>query len=437
MTLLFLMGCDPTDESGEAGLDLQLSVNAAVGSVVELAVQGEEASTLQITYGVGEERNHHVTVPVAAAAHAVHLYGLPYGYEVGVTVEATTTAGAKTTGTATISTDGLPSDFPGHTSGGEITAWTDSYAVLNTAGSANYAFILDGAGRVVWSWKIELQPDEALMRALLGTDGETMYLVVAGRSEETAPLSRVVKVPLHGADVETWEWPHLDHDIVDLGGGSLAGIQRVIQDGLQGDAVVERDAAGQFTTLYSTWEDPQLGEPKSNSAENTWTHMESLDWEESTGLLSFQTYLTDQFVRFNRADGVPVLHLYGEGSDYAPAEGETALHVAHQFEVLGPDHFLHFENGGRERNASRAVEYQLDEASMTYREVWSHTSEPPLYVYIKGDVKRFDDGSTQILWATAGRLEDVNASGEVDWWLQLDLGAVFTYVQHVGALGAN
>ena len=87
MTLLFLMGCDPADESGEAGLDLQLGVNAAVGSVVELAVQSEEASTLQITYGVGEERNHSVTVPVAAAAHAVHLYGLPYGYEVGVTVE--------------------------------------------------------------------------------------------------------------------------------------------------------------------------------------------------------------------------------------------------------------------------------------------------------------------------------------------------------------
>lgn len=165
--------------------------------------------------------------------------------------------------------------------------------------------------------------------------------------------------------------------------------------------------------------------------------MESLDWEESTGLLSFQTYLTDQFVRFSRADGVPVLHLYGEGSDYTPADGETALHVAHQFEVLGPDHFLHFENGGRERNASRAVEYELDAASMTYREVWSHTSDPPLYVYIKGDVKRFDDGSTQILWATAGRLEDVNASGAVDWWLQLDLGAVFTYVQHVSALGAT
>jgi hypothetical protein len=437
MMLSLLFACATDGDTSAAGVDLSLSLNEAVGSVVKLEVTSPEPTTLVVTYGVGEERNRSLTVTVPATEHQLNLYGLPYGYEVGVTVESTTAGGEAASGTANITTDGLPSDFPGFAVGGEIRAWKDGYAVLNTAGSANYAFILDGEGRVVWAWKVELPSDEALMRALVGDDGETVYLVIAGRSEEKGPLSRVLKVPLHGGSEEAWDWPWLDHDIVDLGDGALAGIQRVAVDGLQGDAVVERDADGNFRTLYSTWDDPQLGEPQSNSAENSWTHMESLDWDAETGLLSFQTYLTHQFVRFGRDDGVPVLHLYGEGSDYAPAEGVTPLHVAHQFQVLSPTRFLHFENGSRERSASRAVEFELDETDMTYREVWSHTSDPPLYVSIKGDVTRFDDGSTQVLWATAGRIEDVNPAGTVDWWLQLDLGAVLTYVQHVDGLGAH
>jgi hypothetical protein len=435
--LLFWLSsaCTAEGDSASDGLELTLAVNAYVGSVVDLTVSTERASTLSVEFGVGEERDHHVESATASTSHALHLYGLPYGNTIGVTATVTDANGVATTSTATVDTTGLPSDFPSFSTGGEVTAWSGAYAVMNTAGSADYAFILDAGGRVVWAWQVDLAPNEALMRARLAEDGETMLLIIAGRSEDTAPQSRLLRVPLYGGAEESLVWPFLDHDVVDLGDGALAGITRTLQDGLQGDAILERDANGSFRTVYSTWDDPQLGEPVANSPENTWTHMESLDWDPATDLFTFQTYLTDQFVRVRRSDGEPVLHLYGEGSDYAPADGETALHVAHQFEVLSPTRFLHFENGGRERSASRAVEFELDEVTMTYREVWSHMSDPPIYVYVKGDVKRFADGTTRVLWATAGRLEDVGPAGTVDWWLQLDLGAVFTYVQHVESLG--
>ncbi len=436
--LLFTLGaCAPDGDSLGDALDLVVAANERVGSVVELGVTTEEPTTLEVLWGVGERRDHSLVVANAATSHQLHLYGLPYGVGAGVSVTATAADGTTSAGAATLETGHLPSNFPGFSTGGAVTAWSDGYALLNTAGSANYAFILDGEGRVVWAWEVELGPQEQLMRALLGNDGETMYLLVAGRSAEAAPKSRVLQVPLHGGSETSLSWPWLDHDIVDLDEGTLGGIVRVQQGELWGDAVVERNAAGEFRTAYSTWDDPQLGDPVANSPENTWTHMESLDWDADAGLFTFQTYLTDQFVRVRRSDGEPVLHLYGEGSDYTPAEGETPLHVAHQFEVLSPTRFLHFENGGTERSASRAVEFEIDDATHTYREVWSHTSDPPLYVYIKGDVRRFADGTTQVIWATAGRIEDVNAAGEVDWWLQLDLGAVFTYVQHIEQLGAN
>jgi hypothetical protein len=437
LALLLLPACDPaTDTSGDAP-DVSLAVNPAVGSVLDLTVRTDRPSTLSVRFGVGETRDHRITVDTAATEHQLHLYGLPYGYDAGVTVEATDDAGVVGTRTETISTDGLPSDLPAFSTGGAVASWQGGYAVLNTAGSANYALIIDSEGRVCWAWRVDLDPDDALMRARLGGDGETMYLVVAGRTRERGEGSHVLKLPLHGGTVEKLEWPWLDHDLVELEDGTLAGITRVPEGDIWGDAVVERDPTGAFTTVYSTWDDPALGEPKANNAENTWTHMESLDWDPDAGLYTFMTYLTDHFVRLRRSDGEPVLHLYGEGTDYQPADGQEPLHVSHQFEVLSPTRFVHFENGGRERAASRAVEFELDEASGTYREVWSYTADPPLYVYIKGDVDRFDDGATEILWATAGRIEDVSTSGTVDWWLQLDLGAVFTYVQHVDQLGSH
>jgi len=432
--MLLLLACTDGDTPG-SGMELRLSLSDTVGSVVELSVRTGEPTTLSVDFGVGDLRDHHLDVVVPAASHQLHLYGLPFGEEVGVTVTSTDNAGTEASDTSVIQTGSLPSDFPGFSTDGAVQSWQGRYALLNTAGSANYAFILDSEGRVCWAWLVDLEADENLMRAHLGQDRETMYLLVAGRGEEAAPRSRVLRVPLYGGEADVLEWPNLDHDIIDVGSGTLAGIVRVKQGNLWGDAIVERDPAGGFTTVYSTWDDAALGEPVANSAENTWTHMESLDWDADLGLYSYQTFLTDHFVRVQRSDGIPTLHLYGTGSDYAPADGEVPLHVAHQFQVLSPTNILHFENGDRDRSASRAVEYALDNTTGTYREVWSYQSSPPLYVYIKGDVNRFDDGATQVLWATAGRIEDVNGAGSVDWSLQLDLGAVFTYMQHLPALG--
>ena len=87
-----------------------------------------------------------------------------------------------------------------------------------------------------------------------------------------------------------------------------------------------------------------------------------------------------------------------------------------------------------DRQYSRVVEVEYDAASRSAQEVWSYVSDPPLYVFAKGDVHRFDDGSTQVVWSSSGQIQNVSPEGEVTWQLDLDLGQAITFVQVIDSM---
>jgi hypothetical protein len=51
-----------------------------------------------------------------------------------------------------------------------------------------------------------------------------------------------------------------------------------------------------------------------------------------------------------------------------------------------------------------------------------------------GDVTRTPDDTTLVTWATAGRIEEVDADGEVLRAYQLDIGAAFGYTTALDTL---
>ena len=114
--------------------------------------------------------------------------------------------------------------------------------------------------------------------------------------------------------------------------------------------------------------------------------------------------------------------------------GEDELFAGqHQFQLLD-DGILIFDNGDTERGYSRAVQYELDTDDMVADQVWEYLHTGEIYSSIKGDVSRFDDGTTQIVWATAGEIQDIDPSGEVVWQLNTMLGTVIVYSQRVDDL---
>jgi hypothetical protein len=107
--------------------------------------------------------------------------------------------------------------------------------------------------------------------------------------------------------------------------------------------------------------------------------------------------------------------------------------MQHQFQVLDGG-ILIFDNGPGERDDPQAVELALDVEARIADQVWSDVRDPPVGVYAKGDVERFADGNTQVVWSTSGEIQNVTPEGEVQWQLDAELGYAITFVQHVRSL---
>ena len=73
----------------------------------------------------------------------------------------------------------------------------------------------------------------------------------------------------------------------------------------------------------------------------------------------------------------------------------------------------------------------MDESALTAEEVWSFRHTPDLGVYAKGDVERYADGNTRVVWSTAGEIQDVTPDGTVLWQLNTELGYATTFVTRV------
>ncbi|MBM4389824.1 MAG: aryl-sulfate sulfotransferase [Deltaproteobacteria bacterium] len=423
-------GDDTEPAEGDAvALDLEVEISAHVHTVVIVRWRTEAATTGHVEFGETTAYGWSTAETASGTEHEVFLLGMPADTEVNLRVVIDQGDGAATTSNHAITTLSLPSGMPQYVASGSVAdQW--NFQVIPTQGTEAVVTIIDNQGRIVWYYLPE--PGGNLMKAILTHDRQHVLLGHAG-PQDALDTSRLEWISLDGSEVIDVPAPYFDHDLVELPNGNIGMIvveQRTMDDGRiwSADRLVERDAEGNETTIWNAWDeiDPRgLGlEDRAN-----WSHSNGIEYEAGEDCYYLSMKEIGSIAKISRATGETHWYLNGMLNQFDFPDGTEVGAMQHQFEVLEPGHLLIFDNGQPERGYSRAVELQLDEDELGAEQLWEYVRVPPLYVYAKGDVQRFGDGSTQVTWSTSGEIQLVDQAGMLRWQLNADLGQAMTFVQ--------
>ncbi len=133
-----------------------------------------------------------------------------------------------------------------------------------------------------------------------------------------------------------------------------------------------------------------------------------LDPTDNNIICSFRQ--TTEIVKISRSTGQIIWRLGGQQNEFTfigeHEENAPYYFIGQHCAVrLLNGNLLFFDNGDigkgsipNERDYSRAVEYDLDEEAMTATLVWEFRHTPDISAGSQGNVKRFDNGNTFILW---------------------------------------
>ena len=426
---------DTGETNGDSlALDVEAEISAYINTVVIVRWRTATATTGRVEFG--ESTAYGMSTPSTASGtdHEVFLLGMPADTEVHFRVVVEGSEGESPTSDHTISTLSLPSGMPQFVVSGTVTdQW--QFQVIPPQGTAAVVTILDRQGRIVWYYLPEAGGN--LMKAILTHDRQHVLLGHAG-PQDALDTSQLTWISLDGSEVTSLPAPYFDHDLVELPGGNVGLIvveERTLDDGRKwaADRLVELATDGTQTEIWNAWEsiDPEgLGlEGTSN-----WTHGNGIEYEASEDCYYLSMKEIGSIAKISRSTGETHWLLNGKLNEFAFADGAEVGAMQHQFEILEPGHLLIFDNGAQTRGYSRAVELQLDESAMTAEQLWEYVRVPPVYVYAKGDVQRFGDGSTQVTWSTSGEMQLVSEAGTLLWQLNADLGQALTFVQPVESL---
>jgi len=419
---------EPTDGDAVA-LDLEVEISEHVHTVVIVRWRTEATTTGHVEFGETTAYGWSTAETASGTEHEAFLLGMPADTEVHLRVVIDQGDGTATTSNHTITTLSLPSGMPQYVASGSIAGqW--NFQVIPTQGTEAVVTIIDNQGRIVWYYLPE--PGGNLMKAILTHDRQHVLLGHAG-AQDALDTSRLEWISLDGSEVIDVPAPYFDHDLVELPNGNIGMIvveQRTMDDGRiwSADRLVERDAEGNETTIWNAWDeiDPSgLGlDDRAN-----WSHSNGIEYEASEDCYNLSMKEIGSIAKISRSTGETHWYLNGMLNQFEFPEGTEVGAMQHQFEVLAPGHMLIFDNGQPERGYSRAVELQLDEEALGAEQLWEYIRVPPIYVYAKGDVQRFGDGSTQVTWSTSGEIQLVDEAGMLLWQLNADLGQAMTFVQ--------
>ena len=427
-------GVDGTDGGSDDGTTAAQYLGEVTATLtdVETVVRVNWTTTAEVDTWITftDSNGDVIDTPVSTGTeHEVLLLGNTADTEVSFVVQLDDGVSPGASDAYSITTGSLPSGLPLLSVTGDYTPeW--KYQVLPLQGTAYSTVIIDQEGVVVWYDSLAAEGN--LMRAVISHDRQSLITCRAG-SQESLETGKVVWAALDGSGEETVAFPYIDHDMVELPDGTIAGI-KVDQRNEEGeppksaDSIVEMDADGNFVEIWNAWDalDPE-GYGLEN--ESNWTHGNGLDYlpEEDAYLLAMKSPGT--VAKIDRATGETKWLINGKMNQFDFPEGTEMVELQHQLEWIGDNNLIVFDNGTVDRGYSRAVEFTLDEDALFAEEVWSYIRDPSVFVYAKGDVHRFDDGTTQVVWSSSGEMQLVDEGGAVVWQANADLGQAITFVQ--------
>lgn len=358
------------------------------------------------------------------AGHEVALIGMYPDAAWTAYIEA---EGGETSIAVPFETPALPADFPSWSTTGEPD-W-QGYTVTTLLSSVSTTVILDERGRVVW-FNTAKDPGRAI-RARLRKDGKGLRYALSLQTDSTQePL--INAVDWRGNVTSSLAVPHFSHDFVEHDDGTLGLLLFDVREhpsfsvDVYGNELVELLPEGGSRAIFSTWNlwDPELhGSVKDDG---TWTHGNSLDYDETTGAYSLGFRGTDSIIEVSAATGEVLRQVGGPTSTYSFADEADKPFDQHQFQWVEGG-ILVFDNH-TDATGSRALELTLDENTVAASKRLEITHDPQFWVYAMGDVDRWEGGDTMVTWSTSGVLTEVNSEGSPIWELSTDFGTAFGFL---------
>jgi hypothetical protein len=424
--LLAAAACSDAD-AGQRPSEVSAEVSASINTVVKVRWKTDSPTIGYVEYGSTEALGSRTPLEDSEATeHAYSLLGLRADttYYYRVVIWDGRDAGASAI--QSVRTDSLPVGIPKF----EVQGTGNDLFTLVPILPKSAVLILDPGGEVVWYHRDERDLD--FYRARLAVNGKDLIYNAASVSGTPADNSELVRIALDGSGSSAIPVPLLAHDFVEHPDGTLAAIVIEYRDhegvNVRGDTIVEIDAAGNQTTVWSSWDcfDPAAHPGDSLDLQLGWTFANALDYDPSEQVYYIGMRDFSSIAKVDRATGSCEWVLGFTGSTFKFAPGSARFLHQHQFHVRG-DRIVVFDNEGSPARESRVLEYQLDLEAMMATQVWSYTSTPSVYSFVLGEPTRLNDGDTFIAWATAGQLERVTEAGESIWKLNSGVGTVFAF----------
>lgn len=428
--LVMLLACSPDP------VEFDLDLAEAVSTVVLVDPKEDTASwtSARVDFGVDGELDRSLSFDLSQdPLPPLPLVGFKPDTEVSAMLVVEEGGRSRQSEIVTLTTGAAPNWLPSVQidvdDGGEHVM--GDYMLTSVVTSPPAAVLLDADGDFVW-WA-ELEDARQVGRVRLSRDGQgvlAMPINLEGESDRG-----LIFVSWDGARMTDRPVPGAHHDFVELADGTvgllLEEARMIDGETLAGDLVVEMAPDGTQTTIWSAWDDLDPATTPSGLAPPDWTHANVLvhDEERDDWLVSLMG--TRAIARVGR-DGSGLRWLFGSPvGDFQDEAGETDLiDRQHVFELVDGGLVL-FENGMPGNEVSRAVEWALDEEQLRAEEVWSYTPDPSLYCFSLGGLDRLENGDTLVTFSVNGRIDEVDAAGDLRWRLSAGLGGTFGYTEVV------
>lgn len=428
--------CGPAD-SGTDPTDVHAEVSERVHTVINVHWKTEMPSIGYVEYG--PTRDLGMNTPMSEEAttnHTQTLVGLTedttYYYRVVTWDENAGQSEVKNTRTGY-----LPPYLP--TLELSIAGGHDQFIVTPVLGAEPAVIIINPDGQIVWYYRDE-ETEYDHYRARFARDGKSVLYSATEMTPDPVEDSEIVRVSYDGSERTSLPIPYLAHDFVEHADGTIGALVFEERDGVRGNKIVEVDADGNQTDIWSSWNcfDPveTPGDEPDLSTGLGWTFTNALDYDSSAQVYYVSIRNFSSIARVTRTGECEwVLGLTGSTIEFDSAAARFQhQHQHHAFgdcdlpQTSSKCNLLVMDNeGALAPQESRIIEYEIDLETNVATETWVYMSDPVVYTWVLGEPQRLPGNETFINWSTAGQMERINGSGEVTWKLNSRVGAAFGF----------
>jgi hypothetical protein len=197
-----------------------------------------------------------------------------------------------------------------------------------------------------------------------------------------------------------------------------------------GCVIQELDENKNVVFQWRSWDHFQITDATNENLQGDYidyVHGNAIEVDEDGNLLLSSRHM-DEISKIDRQTG-DIIWRWGGKNNQFNFLGDT-LQFSHQHAIrnLGNGHYVLFDNGNFHNPPySRAVEYVLNQQSLTARQVWEYRNTPDTFGAAMGYVQRLDNGNTLITWGTGKpNVIEVDPNGQKVMELSLPAN-VFTY----------